>query len=483
MTKVTYRIYYLLAGAWRRRYLIILPILLLPILGLVVGFISPKNYKAHTSMLIQEAAKLNPFLEDLAVETQMKERIGALETLLHSRHILGAVAEELGMVDDKTPPKQFDETIGQLSTGLVMSMAGKDLIRIDYQSRHPERMKEILESVSKHFVEQLLAPELSSMKDSAYFLSEHLKHRREELDQAETSLAEYKNTHASELPELHTANVSRLAQMRQRLAEREAEMAGASKSLGGLDEQLSKTNPVVGKLEEQIVAIRSELALLRARYTDDHSSVQGALRKLRRLEEERERLLQQNERPVDADKLWQIASTAQENPDGKMQSQPLLVSQLQNLQQERSKVDSLAEEIKTLKGMIADLEQKTSVSGSEEQTLGKLERDLKVKRNLYEELLRRYEMARVTGSLGAFQQNKSVKVIDQPYTPTAPSNLPVILFAIGGLFGGLFLGSGMALVLELSDTSIRRREQLEALTGAPVLSRIPPLAPFIGATP
>lgn len=478
MTKVTYRIYYMLAGAWRRRYLIALPILILPILGLVVGMMSPKNYKAHTSMLIQEAAKLNPFLEDLAVETQMKERMDALGTLLHSRHILGAVAEELKLVDAKSSPQQFDTVIGRLSAGLSMNMAGKELIRIDYQARSPAGMKEILESVSKHFVEQLLAPELSSMKDSAFFLSEQLKKRREELDQAEATLAEYKNTHASELPELHTANVSRLAQLRQRLAEREAEMAGASKSLGGLDEQLSKTNPVVGRLEEQIVSVRSELALLRARYTDDHSTVQGAMRKLRRLEEEREHLLQQDGQPVDTNQLWQIASSAKANPDGK--TQPLLISQLQNLQEKRSKVEGLEGEVKTLKGMIVELEQKTSNFGSEEHALSKLERDIKVKRNLYEELARRYEMARVTGSLGAFQQNKSVKVIDQPYTPTAPSNLPVALFIIGGLLGGIFLGSGLALVLELSDTTIRRRDQLEALTGVPVLSRIPHQVPFVG---
>ena len=52
----------------------------------------PKNYASHTSMLIQETAKMNPFLEDLAVSSMLDEQMSALKALLNSRHILGAVA-------------------------------------------------------------------------------------------------------------------------------------------------------------------------------------------------------------------------------------------------------------------------------------------------------------------------------------------------------------------------------------------------------
>ena len=44
-----------------------------------------------------------------------------------------------------------------------------------------------------------------------------------------------------------------------------------------------------------------------------------------------------------------------------------------------------------------------------------------------------------------------------------------------GLNGGFMLGCGLALLLEISDTSLRRRDQLQALTGVTVLSRIPPI--------
>jgi len=82
------RFYKILAAAWRHRYLLIIPPLLMPFIGLGMSKLAPRIYDSHTSFLIQESAKLNPFLKDLSVETHIQQRIKALDTLLHSRHIL-----------------------------------------------------------------------------------------------------------------------------------------------------------------------------------------------------------------------------------------------------------------------------------------------------------------------------------------------------------------------------------------------------------
>ncbi|MGF1725427.1 GumC family protein [Photobacterium nomapromontoriensis] len=466
-----YRFYSILDSAWRRRYLIVLPMLILPIIGLVIGSIAPKRYQAHTSMLIQETSKMNPFLEDLAVSAMLKERMAALKTLLHSRHILGAVALERGFTQKDTPDAERDIIIQQLSSALSVQMIGKDLIRIDYRSNSPDGMAQTLDAVSTHFVEQLLAPERSSMRDSSHFLSLMLEKRRLDLEAAEKKLAEFRDKNTAQLPEYHAANINRLASLRQRLSEKEAEMAGASKSLGGLDQQLSKTNPVVGRIEEQIVTIRSELAMLRARYHDSHSQVQGALRNMARLESERFRILQQGDKYIDSEKLWDIASSGILE-QAEQKKQPLLISQLDRLQQARSRVDGLQEEILRLKQMIQILVVSTSDFGEQERLLEQLNREIAVKRELYLELSKRHEMAKVTGSLGDFEQSKRVKVIDRPFTPTQPINLPSWLFALLGMVAGGALGGGLALMLELLDITARRKKDVERWTGVKVLSRL-----------
>lgn len=473
MNNLNYRIFNILSAAWRQRYVIVIPILILPLIGLLIGIISPKHYSSHTSMLIQETSKMNPFLEDISISFMLKERIGALKTLLHSRHILGTVAEERGLINKTTSAYKRDEVIENLSNSLSVKMSGMDFIRIDYRSNNPDGMKKTLESVSHQFIEQLLAPERSSMKDSSYFLTEHLIKRQEALDKSESALAEFQNLHTNDLPELHPGNITRLAKMKERLSERKAELAGAQRTLGGLDQQLSKTNPVLGRIEEQIIRIRGELALNRARYTDKHSRIQAALRNLRRLEKERQHILSSTDNIIDVKKLLSISIISPIHKD--KNNQPLLISQLENLQLTRSKVDGLNEEIKSLNKMIITLEKQTASYGENSSEFSRLERDVNIKRDLYDDLLLRNEKARITSSLGIFEQDKRVKVIDRPFTPSAASNPALVLFIAAGLFSGLFLGIGLAILFEFSDSTLRRRDHLESLTKVPLLSRIPPL--------
>ncbi|EGR0696659.1 GumC family protein [Vibrio parahaemolyticus] len=461
----------LLHGAWRRRYMIVIPMLVLPILGFGVSKLVPTTFVAHTSMLIQETAKMNPFLQDIAVSTMLKDRLSALSTLLKSRHVLYSVAKEQGLIDDDMGAKEQEFIIKDLASRLSVQQLGKDFIQIQLRSGKAQGMESMLTSVSNRFVEQLLAPERSSIKDSSHFLTIHINKRREELDKAEHAFAEYKNTYSHATPEMQAQSLTRLASLKQTLAEKEAELAGVTRSLGSLDQQLSKTNPVIGKIEEQIIEIRSELTLLRAKYTEAHSLVQGKLRELKRLEQERTVLLSSKQPELNSNQLWDIASNATVSSLG--EAQPLLVSQLHQLQIMRSRFESLTEETVSLQKMIQELESNAHRFGSTATEINRLARDVAVKREMYDDLVERYEMAQLTGSLGVFEENKRVKIIDAPFTPTIPSNLPSIVFIILGFIGGAGLGVGLATLLELADNSVRSRRALEKHLGVPVITTLP----------
>ncbi|MGY5453079.1 Wzz/FepE/Etk N-terminal domain-containing protein [Agarivorans sp. MS3-6] len=466
------RIYLIVDALWRRRYLIALPILLMPIAGALVSLMSDKQYASHTSMLVQETASLNPFLEDLAVSANVEGRMEALTTLLHSRHVLSEVAIEQGLMFESDSPLRKEQVIKRLSSALTVRQVGKDLIRIDYKSANPQGMSELLETVSTHFIEQLLAPSRSSIQDSERFLREHLSISSLELEKAEEALASYRTEHADGLPEQHAANMDRLSQIRQRLIEREAELAGAKQSLGSIDQQLSRTNPVVTRLEEQIVLNRAELATLMSRYTEGHSKVLAIKRTLRHLEEEREQVLALPESAVsntDSSALLQQQISITES-NGEM-----LIVQVEALMIARQRVDALAEEVSQLRSLANSLQQQIGSVGEQEQQLRILNRNLRVQRSLYENLLTRYEMAQVTGALGVFEQADRIKIIDRAYTPSGPATLPMWMFVVAGLAGGIAIGISLAVIAELTDSSLRTIKDIEDIAGVSVLSRIPPL--------
>ncbi len=465
----------ILWAAWRRRYLICMPILIMPFLGLAVGILSPKKYETYTTILIQETAKQNPFLEDLAVATNLKSRMEALNALLHSRHILTEVAFKLGLINKEMDETQRRREIAQLSKALRSRLVGEDLIKITYTSNTPKGMAETLQLVSLRFVERVIAPQRSSIMQSETFLQSELEKRRTDLNEAEAQLAEYKSKFASELPELHSANVTRLSHLRALLAERRTALEGARAEEQKVRERLSLTNPVVGKIEEAIVELMAELTTLRARYTDRHTRIQAALRRLKALENERTKVMSQTPKleGQNLDRLWNMAtSNGFQNQNG---VQPLLVSQLERLQDAQNKNDRLEEEITSLERELETLSEKVNGFGEHERRLNELHREIEVRRKIYADLAERHQLARVTGALGKSEESERVKLIDPPFTPLAPSNLPLIFFVAAGVIGGICFGIGLAFIIEMIDTSVRRKDTLSQIINAPVFIRIPPL--------
>jgi hypothetical protein len=201
---------------------------------------------------------------------------------------------------------------------------------------------------------------------------------------------------------------------------------------------------------------------------------------LSQLEDERESQSRTSYKITDIDlnRLWEIASSMQDGDLDKSQNL-LLVSQLQELQLADSHVEKIREEINSIEKQNRALKTSLAGTGEMERQLLELERDLTVQRDLYSDLLYRYEKAKITGALGRFEQPERIKIIDEPYKPSSPTNSPLSMFLLAGIIGGLFLGGGLALFSELADTSIRARYQLELLTSTPIITRLP----RIGAQP
>ncbi|TCS42382.1 GumC family protein [Reinekea marinisedimentorum] len=463
----------ILFAAWRHRYLLVVPALVLPVLAFLLSQVTPKRYISHTTVLIQETTKLNPFLQDFSVSTQLKERIAGLKALLHSRHMLLEVAEELGRIESPEDDHASHE-VWVLSQGLAVQLIGSDMIKLSYRSSNPVEMAHVLEVVAKHFLENLLAPERSSVNASETFLADQLAIQQNSLVSAEKKLAAFKGKNSARLPNQYQFDVQQMRAAEDSLREKQTLLAGAKAKTDSLKTQLLKTNPMLSKIEENLVRLRADLSMLKTRYTGAHSRVVSLQREITQLQIERDAVLASTNQltNLDIQQLWHLASELSlDSNAGSVR--PLLVSQLESLEAASADERQLEQEIAQLEFVIADLGVKLESYAEIEQQLIELERDIQTKQTLYNDFLKRYELAKVTGALGRYEKSDRVKVIDQPFVPGTPINPSTILYVIGGLFGGLALGAGIALVLEVSNTRVYRKDELEKLTGMPVLTRLP----------
>ncbi|HYN77142.1 MAG TPA: hypothetical protein VES73_05045 [Lamprocystis sp. (in: g-proteobacteria)] len=479
---LSHKLYDILASGWRQRYVIAVPMLLMPILGGFVGAMTPPHFRGHTSLLIVETALQNPIMEDLAVKVSLPDRKAGLTELLKSRHVIGKVVDDLKLA----PPgpdhnRRRDGLIGKLRSGLGVSFIGKDMLRITYDARSTEKMKEILQGISDQFVDQILAPERSALESSVNFLTKQLEDQKTVLDTGERALANFKDANPDGLPEFFSQNMGRLAQLKVDVGKKELQLAGARETLSSIGRQLAHNNPVVGNLEKQIVELRGDLALLSARYTAKHSKVQGVTRQLERLEAERARLMAETGQVADIERMLNTP-TGSAGGDDPRATNSLLAAQLDRYSTAKTDVEAAERELEQLRASVVETAARSQDVGALAQKMKEMERDIKVQRELYENLLARRERARVTSSLGRFEQSERIKIIDAPFTPQSSANLPLAVFVVGGLFAGLALGVSLATVLELMDSSIRSRRALETLTRSvltdadvPMLSRIPPL--------
>ena len=473
-TSVIINIHLILAAIWRHRYLIVFPVLVLPVVAVIICFIAPRTWQAHTTILVQDSATMNPFLEDLSVSTDLENRMATLDTLLHSRHTLISVAQDLALIDEQSTDFKKEKLVKELSSALQVKLIGKDLVKLVYLTNSPDKIVDILLAVRTRFLEKLLAPELSSIDASESFLTTQLTLKTADLQKAEFKLANFKQYNAEQLPRLYSANSTRFSQLSMLLEQRKIELSGAIAAKRTIRTRLAQVDPVMSEIEQNIAKTKSELAILRSRYTDQHSKVEISIRKLSQLEDERETQSKTSYKITDVDlnRLWEIASSMQDGEVAHNQNL-LLVSQLQELQLADSHVEKIKEEINSIEKQSKALKMSLAGTGEMERQLLELERDIKVQRDLYSDLLYRYEKAKITGALGKFEQPERIKIIDEPYQPSSPINSPLSIFLLAGIFGGIFLGGGLALFAELSDTSIRARHQLELITSTQVITRLP----------
>ena len=460
--------------AWRRRYLIVIPLLVFPVLAFAVGSVTPKKYEARATILVQETAKLNPFLNDLAVGPNLQERMPALQTLVHSSHVLEEVLSDTGEITPQTPAAERANKVARLSSSISVQLMGNDLVAFKIKGSSGKGMGKTLDALSKRFIDRLLAPERSSIKDSQVFLKRELKDRSVRLSEAQEAYALFKQDNRERLPSLESGLVQRVSSLEQKLADNRMAMQATEAELGDVRQRLIDTNPVIGRIEEDILRSTRRLGELSTRYTEMHSAVQAELRTLKRLKEERETLMANAEamKGADLDRLWNLAAGAMTQEDGAQP--PLLVSQMTRLQEANSNYLRLKEETAALEAEIEKLQVAIAETGPVLQEQKRLEEAIKLAQESYDAIAKRFDNAQITGALGEFEAPERIKVIDVPTDPVVPTTPGSALYAIAGIIAGIMAGAGLALAAELLDTRLRGRSEFEAATGVPVIARFNP---------
>ena len=465
-------LYLTLYAVYTRAKLFVIPLLVVPFVIILLTVTAQKKYINHATILIEESALLNPYLDDLSFSFDLSNRMAALRTLVISRKVLIAVAKETQLVPENATPAQIEKIHQELSQALSLSLVGDELVRVNFIWHEQSKMKLVLEKVVEKFIERLLAPTRASLDSSEQFFYQQLNSIRDELELSEEALAAFKSTNSNTLPAVLHSNRQTFDKLLSDQQQKTIVLSGAQAKLKALATKMGQANPILGRIEEKIIVAESELSSLKTRYTEKHSKVISKKRELQSIRNRQQSLLESAEDldPTNIEQLWQMANTL---PSGKDNESSVLVSQILKLEEAKNEVAQHQQEYDMLEQQVKLVGERLLVTSDVEKQLRKLERDYDVKQSLYKDMLSRYEMAKVTGKLVKYEGPDKVKTIERAYSPTQPINTSLVASIIVGIILGVFTSSTIVFVATLFDSHLKDIQTIEKLSSLEVVTILP----------
>jgi uncharacterized protein involved in exopolysaccharide biosynthesis len=465
-------LYLALYGVYIRAKLFVLPLIIVPIIVIFSAATAPKQYKNHATILIEESALLNPYLDDLSFSFDLTNRMAALRTLVISRKVLMAVAHEANLVPENASTVEIEKMHQKLSQALTLSLVGDELVRVYFVWEDQSQMKLVLEKVVEKFIERLLAPTKASLDTSEQFFYQQLVSLRDELEVSEEALALFKTTNRDTLPAVLHNNRQTFDKLLSDKQQKMIVLSGTKAKLDALTNKMGQANPILGRIEEKIIKVEAQLSIFRTRYTEKHSKVVATLRELKNLKSRQQSLIESGKKldPNNLDQLWQMTNML---PTDLNNESSVLVSQLMALEEAKNNYLQLQQEFKILEEQVDAVSDRLLVTSDIEKQLRKLERDYDVKQSLYKDMLSRYEMAKVTGKLVKYEGPDKVKTIERAYSPTQPINTSMVVSFIVAIVLGVFTSVTCVFVAMLFDSRLKDIHTIEKLSSAEVVTLLP----------
>ena len=152
---------------------------------------------------------------------------------------------------------------------------------------------------------------------------------------------------------------------------------------------------------------------------------------------------------------------------------PLYQDVRSSLSETLADMETTTTRINSLNRLIAEQEKRMDRIQESKAQYSEITRDMEVNTQIYNDLLRRREKARVSMHLDIEGQGLNFEIYESAQFPTSPSDLNFSMFAFAGVFLGALAPFGAIAGLLQIDPRIRARKQLEDGIGLPVLAEIP----------
>ncbi len=436
--------------------------------GLIVGALWPRNYTASTSIVVQRSNIITPLMEGRAVATGAANRASIAREVIYSRKVMDDILKVGGWMDEQPSPVEQARIIdGIKSRTRVTSQQHDSLITITYTDSNAQRAYKVTRRFASLFIKESLDAKMRESRDAFQFIDSQVKAYHSKIAEAETKLKDYRETHVDARPGDASETNSRIGSLRSAIETARMNLTELRSQQNSLQSQLAGESEVTavqtrrGQISTQIAQLQGQLQTLLLTYTDNYPDVV-------RIRHQIDDLKQQ----LDEDKKRSREAGTPSTLDENVQFNPLYQDLRSKLADIRREIASNQARLDASQRMLAtELERSKRIDASADD-LAALTRDYDVNKDVYQDLLKRRENARVSMNLDKDHRGLTISVQDPASVPLRPSGLRMLHFAIAGLGLGIAIPLGLLFCLVRFDPRARSARQLERI-GIPVLASVP----------
>lgn len=453
----------------RRRLPILVAIFVgIALLTLVVGLLLPKNYMVSTTILAQDSGIIQPLLEGRAVATGVTDRAGIARQVIYSRRVLEEALKTGGWLDDNPSPVKQDRLVEAIKERIRITAPRPELVQISYQDSDAARTYKVTERLSEMFIRESLAAKKRESREAYEFIDSRVSEYHKKLTDAESNLQNYRSANVDAQPGSVTDVNTRISALRTQVEQTRMSLLEQRSRQSAISDQLSGESAVTAVqtreslYRAQLLSLQSQLDTLLLNYTDQYPDV---VRIRHQIADIQQAMRQEEQRRTQGPQQPGAFADAQMNP------------MYQELRSQNAAAGREVAATQTRMGiaesMLEDELNRSRRIAESESALAELTRDYEVNRDIYQDLLRRRENARVSMELDREQRGLTLRVQDPPIMPVRPTGLRFLHFALGGLLLAVAVPLGLLFLLVRFDPRIRSVRLLQKYADRPLLTVVP----------
>jgi len=462
-----------LLGMLRRRAGLIVTVAGVVLLAVYwVAMALPNEYQSSATIFVQPQSISDRLVESGAGPSDLTRRLNLMSAQILSRPRLSRLIDEMELYPDLADEILREDLIDFMRSRIqvqpvipeIQQLRGRreqeiNTFKVFFTAESADTAAKVAQRLANDFIKEHIEDRVEMTQKSHEFMQAEQERIAERALEVDAEISRIKSENPQRLPEDMLANQRLLERATSELRAAHRALGAAKSDLAFWQSQLLNTGALEGGSEEssptrRLQALELSLGELIARgFTDKHPDVM-------KTEQEIEALRAKISASGDDTETASYASAASRTA----------ASQRDRAQLE---VEQTTVEVERLETQLLQVEARLAATPRVAEQLESLEREhVQLQKSLGDFDRRRLEAA-VQVNLERRQLGEQFRVLEAAYAATEPSSPNRILLLLVGLFAGLALGGGAAIVVEGADSSFYAATDLQTSMGAPVLAAIP----------